>query len=140
MDDLFESVFVSCEHGRTKRSGALYTLVLHALGVEAGGVEGYRLAGKERLAAPAALRILAEARCDTPAHDPDRIAHDAAALVAALSADTDQEVVGVGVACAGFVNRTGSHVLFAPNLAWRDEPLKQRLEEQKERVPCGVEQ
>ncbi|MDF2092372.1 MULTISPECIES: ROK family glucokinase [unclassified Knoellia] len=73
-------------------------------------------------------RILAEARCDTPAHDPDRIAHDAAALVAALSADTDQEVVGVGVACAGFVNRTGSHVLFAPNLAWRDEPLKQRLE------------
>jgi glucokinase len=73
-------------------------------------------------------QILAEARCDTPAHDPDRIAHDAATLVAQLSAGTDHEVVGVGVACAGFVNRTGSHVLFAPNLAWRDEPLKQRLE------------
>ena len=73
-------------------------------------------------------QIIAEARRDTPAHDPDRIAHEAAALVAELSGATDHEVVGVGVACAGFVNRTGSHVLFAPNLAWRDEPLKQRLE------------
>ena len=72
--------------------------------------------------------ILAETRCDTPAQDPDRIAHDAATLIAELAGRTDQEVVGVGVACAGFVNRTGSHVLFAPNLAWRDEPLKQRLE------------
>lgn len=72
--------------------------------------------------------ILAETRCDTPAQDPDRIAHDAATLIAELAGGTDQEVVGVGVACAGFVNRTGSHVLFAPNLAWRDEPLKQRLE------------
>lgn len=72
--------------------------------------------------------ILAETRCDTPAQDPDRIAHDAATLIAELAGGTDHEVVGVGVACAGFVNRTGSHVLFAPNLAWRDEPLKQRLE------------
>ena len=73
-------------------------------------------------------QIIAEARRDTPAHDPDRIAHEAAALVAELAGATDHKVVGVGVACAGFVNRTGSHVLFAPNLAWRDEPLKQRLE------------
>ena len=38
------------------------------------------------------------------------------------------EVVAVGVACAGLVDRIGSTVLFAPNLAWRDEPLKRRLE------------
>lgn len=72
--------------------------------------------------------ILAEARRDTPAQDPDRIAHEAADLVRELADATTETVVGVGVACAGFVNRTGSHVLFAPNLAWRDEPLKQRLE------------
>ena len=72
--------------------------------------------------------ILAETRRDTPAHDPDRIAHDAAELVAELAQGATETVVGVGVACAGFVDRTGSHVLFAPNLAWRDEPLKQRLE------------
>ena len=72
--------------------------------------------------------ILAEARRETPAQDPDRIAHEAAGLVVELAEGSAQAVVGVGVACAGFVNRTGSHVLFAPNLAWRDEPLKQRLE------------
>ena len=72
--------------------------------------------------------ILAEARRETPAQDPDRIAHEAADLVVELAEGSAQAVVGVGVACAGFVNRTGSHVLFAPNLAWRDEPLKQRLE------------
>ena len=33
-----------------------------------------------------------------------------------------------GVACAGFIDKSGATVLFAPNLAWRDEPLKQRLE------------
>ncbi|HEY7717690.1 MAG TPA: ROK family glucokinase [Pedococcus sp.] len=72
--------------------------------------------------------ILAEARRETPAQHPDRIAHEAADLVVELSRATSEEVVGVGVACAGFVDRTGSTVLFAPNLAWRDEPLKRRLE------------
>jgi glucokinase len=71
--------------------------------------------------------ILARARRETPAHDPDQIAHDVAALVTEL-AGPRSDVVAVGVACAGFVDRTGSTVLFAPNLAWRDEPLKRRLE------------
>ena len=71
--------------------------------------------------------ILARARRDTPAQDPDQIAHDVAALVAELAADAHRRRA-VGVACAGFIDRTGSTVLFAPNLAWRDEPLKMRLE------------
>ncbi len=71
--------------------------------------------------------ILSRARRHTPAQDPDQIAHDVASLVAELAGPRD-DVVGVGVACAGFVDRTGSTVLFAPNLAWRDEPLKMRLE------------
>ena len=70
--------------------------------------------------------ILARARRVTPAHDPDRIAVEAADLVRELALGAD--VVGVGVACAGFIDKTGSTVLFAPNLAWRDEPLKQRLQ------------
>ena len=71
--------------------------------------------------------ILARARRDTPAQDPDQIAHDVADLVTELAGDRT-DVRGVGVACAGFIDRTGSTVLFAPNLAWRDEPLKMRLE------------
>ena len=71
--------------------------------------------------------ILARARRDTPAHDPDQIARDVAAVVAELQAGRT-DVRAIGVACAGFIDRTGSRVLFAPNLAWRDEPMKMRLE------------
>jgi len=70
--------------------------------------------------------MLARGRRVTPAHDPDRIAVEVADLVRELSEGAD--VVGVGVACAGFIDATGSTVLFAPNLAWRDEPLKRRLQ------------
>ena len=71
--------------------------------------------------------ILARARRDTPAHDPDQISRDVAAVVAELQAGRT-DVRAIGVACAGFIDRTGSRVLFAPNLAWRDEPMKLRLE------------
>jgi glucokinase len=38
------------------------------------------------------------------------------------------EVVAVGIGAAGFVDETRSTVLFAPNLAWRDEPVKRQVE------------
>ena len=70
--------------------------------------------------------ILAKGRRDTPAHDPAAIAQEAADLIQELS--LEHTIDAVGVACAGFVDRSGSTVLFAPNLAWRDEPLRARLE------------
>lgn len=74
-------------------------------------------------------RIRVCGRRDTPAQDPNAIAHEAADLIRELAEQGEGEVVtAVGVACAGFINAVGSQVLFAPNLAWRDEPLKQRLE------------
>jgi glucokinase len=74
-------------------------------------------------------RVVAEAKRDTPAQHPAAISQQAADLVAELAASApDGAVAGVGVACAGFVDKTGSHVLFAPNLAWRNEPMKERLE------------
>ena len=91
------------------------------IGVDIGGT---KIAGG---VVSATGEILARARRDTPAQDPDQIAHDVAALVAELQVGRD-DVRAVGVACAGFVDRIGSTVLFAPNLAWRDEPLKRRLE------------
>jgi glucokinase len=39
------------------------------------------------------------------------------------------EVDAIGIGAAGFVDETQSTVLFAPNLAWRDEPVKKLLEE-----------
>ena len=73
--------------------------------------------------------ILAEGRRETPAQDSPAITAAAAELVDELSGKrSDDDVVAVGVACAGFIDRQGSHVLFAPNLAWRDEPLKDLLQ------------
>src|SRR6202040_4289190 len=39
------------------------------------------------------------------------------------------EVTAIGLGAAGFVDGARATMLFAPNLAWRDEPLKQRVEE-----------
>ncbi len=36
-------------------------------------------------------------------------------------------VAAVGLAAAGFVDATGSRVVFAPHLPWRDEPVRDRL-------------
>ena len=70
--------------------------------------------------------ILARGRRDTPAHDPAAISREAASLTRELS--LEHTIDAVGVACAAFIDRSGSIVSFSPNLAWRDEPLKQRLE------------
>lgn len=72
--------------------------------------------------------MVASAKRGTPAQSPEAIAAACAELVRELRAVATEEVTGVGVACAGFVDATGSTVLFAPNLAWRDEPLRARLE------------
>jgi len=70
--------------------------------------------------------ILARGRKDTPALDPAAIVEEAASLIRELS--FEHEVDAVGVACAAFIDRSRSTVYFSPNLAWRDVPLKARLE------------
>jgi glucokinase len=70
--------------------------------------------------------ILARGRKDTPAHDLAAVIAVAANLIRELS--LEHKIDAVGVACAGFIDRSGSTVLFAPNLTWRDEPLKEDLE------------
>ena len=71
-------------------------------------------------------QILVKGRRDTPALDPAAIIHEAASLTRELS--QEHKIDAVGVACAAFIDRAGSTVYFSPNLAWRDEPLQQRLE------------
>jgi glucokinase len=71
-------------------------------------------------------RILATARRESPATDTDAIGQSVADLVAELRSAHDITAVGVGA--AGFVDSSRSLVMFAPNLAWRDEPLRADLE------------
>src|SRR3954447_24623363 len=70
--------------------------------------------------------ILATASRESPATDREAIATDIADLVTELRGNHDIAAVGVGA--AGFVDSNRSTVLFAPNLAWRDEPLRADLE------------
>jgi glucokinase len=80
--------------------------------------------------------VLATAVRDTPADDPGRTEDVIAEVVGELAASHDIEAVGVGA--AGFVDAERSTVLFAPNLAWRDEPLRAAIEGRCE-LPVVIE-
>ncbi|GAB3584774.1 ROK family glucokinase [Calidifontibacter terrae] len=71
-------------------------------------------------------KILRRARRQTPAQDPAAIVEGVADLVNELCDGGDAPAIGV--ASAGYVDSEGTTVLFAPNLAWRDEPLKNRIQ------------
>jgi glucokinase len=70
--------------------------------------------------------LVRQVRRETPATDADAIELAASEAVAELAAE--HQVEAVGVAAAGFVDAARSSVVFAPNLAWRDEPLRANLE------------
>ncbi|TCC66051.1 ROK family glucokinase [Kribbella pittospori] len=80
--------------------------------------------------------IGARANRDTPADSVDDTAAAICDAAAELIAAHDVEAVGIGA--AGFVSSDRSTVLFAPNLAWRDEPLGTRVAEQL-KIPVVVE-
>ena len=52
-----------------------------------------------------------------------------AVVDAVAAAAADEPVAAVGVAAAGFVDRDGSRVVFAPHLPWRGEDVRARLAE-----------
>jgi glucokinase len=70
--------------------------------------------------------LLAKVRRETPATDPEEIEDAAADAVAELVAA--HAVEAVGVAAAGFVDASRSTIVFAPNLAWREQPMRADLE------------
>jgi glucokinase len=71
-------------------------------------------------------RILATALRESPATDSAAIELAIEDVVAELRGG--HAIDGIGVGAAGFIDVARSTVLFSPNLAWRDEPLKSDLE------------
>ena len=69
--------------------------------------------------------ILARTRRPTPSTSPPDVERTIAEVVAELRADHDVSLVGIGA--AGYIDAEGSTVLFAPNLAWRHEPLRKEV-------------
>jgi glucokinase len=72
-------------------------------------------------------RIIAKLKRSTPTASPLSTEQAIADVVTELLAG--HQVAAIGLGAAGFVDRERATMLFAPNLAWRDEPLKQRVEE-----------
>ena len=70
--------------------------------------------------------ILEQLRVVSPAADVEGIEDAIADLVTQLAARHD--ITSVGVGAAGYVDKSRSTVLFAPNLAWRNVDLKAELE------------
>jgi glucokinase len=71
-------------------------------------------------------RIVEKMKRSTPAASPERTAGVIGDAIAELLSRHAANAIGIGA--AGFVEETGSAVLFAPNLAWRNEPLKKQVE------------
>ena len=80
--------------------------------------------------------LLARDRTESPATNPAAIVQTIGKLVHSLAGS--KEVEAVGVCAAGFVDKQRATVVFAPNLAWRNEPLKARLENELH-LPVVVE-
>jgi glucokinase len=93
---------------------------VHAIGIDIGGT---KIAGAlvDELGT-----ILRADRQPTTASNPQLIEDAVVAMVERLSEGT--EVSAVGVAAAGFIDASQSIVYYAPNINWRNEPFREKLE------------
>ena len=94
---------------------------MHAIGIDIGGT---KIAGAvvDELGA-----IVREDRVPTDASRPEEIENAVVAMIERL-ADGPEEIAGAGVAAAGFIDAAQSTVYYAPNINWRHEPFREKLE------------
>src|SRR4051794_16288276 len=72
-------------------------------------------------------RVVAETRTPTPSDDADAAIDAVVDVVQQLVSQHD--ISAVGVAAAGYVSADRATMLFAPNLPWRDVPVRDRVSE-----------
>jgi glucokinase len=72
-------------------------------------------------------KIVKKLRRATPSSSPARTEQVIAETVTELLGRHQVRAVGLGA--AGFIDEAGASVRFAPNLAWREEPLRLRVQE-----------
>jgi len=104
--------------------------VMFAIGIDIGGT---KIAGA---VVDVNGQIVKEARVPSPAQDSNALADAVVGLIEDLS--QGYEVLGVGVAAAGFIDADQSNIIYAPNINWRNEPFKARLEA-KLSIPVVIE-
>lgn len=70
-------------------------------------------------------RVVARTRRETPTTEPEAVLDAIADITQTFLADHPVKAVGIGA--AGFIDASQSTVLFSPHLAWRHEPLRDRV-------------
>ncbi|HEY5229537.1 MAG TPA: ROK family protein [Galbitalea sp.] len=92
---------------------------MQAIGIDIGGTKiAGALVGDEG-------EVLLEERRATPAGDANAIVDTVVEMIGRLGAG--REIAAAGVAAAGFIDAAQSTVYYAPNINWRNEPLRERL-------------
>ncbi|WP_022890105.1 ROK family glucokinase [Agromyces italicus] len=93
---------------------------MHAIGIDIGGT---KIAGAvvDELGG-----IVRSDRVPTPAGDAASLESAVVEMIEGLRAD--EEIGAVGVAAAGFIDAAQSTVYYAPNIDWRNEPFREKLE------------
>jgi len=104
---------------------------VHAIGIDIGGT---KIAGAvvDELGA-----IVREDRVPTDATRPEEIENAVVAMIERLS-DGPEQIAGAGVAAAGFIDAAQSTVYYAPNINWRHEPFREKLEKRID-IPVLIE-
>jgi glucokinase len=103
---------------------------MHAIGIDIGGT---KIAGA---LVDSQGQIILEERVPSPAGDPEAMVDAVVGLIERLSAN--HEVIGAGVAAAGFIDADQSTIIYAPNISWRNEPFKAKLEAKLD-IPVIIE-
>lgn len=103
---------------------------MYAIGIDIGGT---KIAGA---LVDADGAIVLEDRVPSPAGDPEAMVDAVVDLIQRLSAN--HEVIGAGVAAAGFIDANQSTIIYAPNISWRNEPFKAKLEAKLD-IPVIIE-
>ncbi|MEY4436577.1 MAG: hypothetical protein RL100_41 [Actinomycetota bacterium] len=80
--------------------------------------------------------IVRESRVPTPVQDPAALVAAVVALINELRAG--HEVIGAGVAMAGFIDAAQSSVIYGTNFGWKNFPLKSEIEAKLE-IPVIIE-
>jgi glucokinase len=80
--------------------------------------------------------VLAHSRRETPAADTTEIVRRIVSVIGELRESYDVESIGIGA--AGWIDADRRNILFAPNLAWRNEPLYDLIQSQID-IPIMLE-
>ena len=103
---------------------------MYAIGIDIGGT---KIAGA---LVDAEGQIVKELRVPSPAQDSSALVDAVVGLIEELA--KGHEVLGAGVAAAGFIDAEQSNIIYAPNINWRNEPFKARLEAKLD-IPVIIE-